>query len=227
MKKKSAHKSLFIGFEGTEGAGKSTQILALYAHLAQLGYNTILTREPGGTDEATALRTLLKDATMRWSVNAETLLFAAARNTSYEQVIKPNLAKGTIILCDRTIFSSLSMQGHRPSDMQHIIDLHREYNDNLWPDLVCYLNAPAAYTLERARARHGYGGDRLEQRDTSFFEQSNRIMQDLASNPAALSDYGVPKLPPIETIDAMGDIPTITARVIAAVTPYLPQIHTT
>jgi dTMP kinase len=102
----------FISLEGGEGAGKSTQVRALAAALEARGLPVLVTREPGGSEGAEAIRTLLMEgAVARWSPHSEALLFAAARADHVEKTIRPALGAGTWVICDRFIDSSRAYQG--------------------------------------------------------------------------------------------------------------------
>ena len=103
----------FITFEGGEGSGKSTQIKRLAARLKEQGCDVLVTREPGGTPEAEAVRALLVSGDVtRWTAKSEALLNYAAREQHLEQVIRPALSRGTIVLCDRFMDSTRAYQGH-------------------------------------------------------------------------------------------------------------------
>ncbi|MGP3409715.1 dTMP kinase, partial [Escherichia coli] len=105
-------KGLFVTFEGGEGAGKSTQIRRLAEALRRKGHDVLTTREPGGSPGAEALRhVLLSGAAETYGVRMEAILFAAARNDHVENVIRPALSKGFIVLCDRFMDSSRVYQG--------------------------------------------------------------------------------------------------------------------
>ncbi len=102
---------MFITFEGGEGTGKSTQVKLLAQHMRAQGKDVLTTREPGGTPEAEELRNLLVSGeTGRWTSNEELLLNFAARGSHLRQVIKPALAQGQVVICDRFIDSSYVYQ---------------------------------------------------------------------------------------------------------------------
>ena len=100
----------FIAFEGGEGTGKSTQARALAQELETRGFRVTLTREPGGTERAEAIRALLLDRDATWSIRAEALLFAAARADHVAKLIVPRIAEGGWVICDRFVASSLAYQ---------------------------------------------------------------------------------------------------------------------
>ena len=104
--------SLFLTFEGPDGCGKSTQARLLAEKLRSQGYDVFLTREPGGTSLGEAVRELLLGKEYELTSSAEALLYAAARAQHVEEKIRPALAKGQIVICDRFVDSSLAYQGY-------------------------------------------------------------------------------------------------------------------
>ena len=125
----------FITFEGGEGGGKSTQVEKLAASLTKTGIKVVTTREPGGTEGAEAIRSLVTEgSTDRWSPLTETLLFLAARHDHITRLIEPALAAGTWVLCDRFIDSTRVYQGVAGTLGLDLIDrLHETVLDNLKP----------------------------------------------------------------------------------------------
>ncbi|WP_420962110.1 dTMP kinase [Brucella sp. IR073] len=148
---------LFITFEGGEGAGKSTQIRRLAAHLADEGIETLVTREPGGSAGAEAVRhVILSGAAEAFGPAMEAVLFAAARNDHVEQVIRPALEAGRTVLCDRFIDSGRVYQGVTGDlDPDLIGMLERVAIDGAMPDLTLILDLPAKDGLARAMKRRG------------------------------------------------------------------------
>ncbi|MFN3482061.1 MAG: dTMP kinase [Rhabdaerophilum calidifontis] len=160
---------LFVTFEGGEGAGKSTQIRHLAQALAEAGHRVTLTREPGGTPLAEAIRALLlgpdNAAGDPWT---QLLLFAAARRENIRAVIAPALARGEIVLCDRFADSTRAYQGGRLPDaaIETAIALA---TGGLAPDLTLLLDLPPEAGLARAPARRrGAAGDPFEAADLAF-----------------------------------------------------------
>ena len=145
---------VFISFEGIDGAGKSTQIQRLAAHLRDQGHEVVTTREPGGSVGAEEIRALLvTGATGRWSPETEILLFTAARQDHLENTIRPALAEGKIVLCDRFADSTRIYQGVARGDLRGLVDrLHAEVI-NQEPDLTLILDMDPAVGLARADAR--------------------------------------------------------------------------
>lgn len=147
----------FVTVEGGEGAGKSTQVRRLARWLHGRGIETVTTREPGGTPGAEAIRALLVTGDPdRWDAAAEALLITAARRDHAEKVIRPALARGAWVLCDRFADSTLAYQGYAggvPPD--GLTALTRFAVGDLTPDLTVLLDLPAAEGLRRAQARSG------------------------------------------------------------------------
>ncbi|MEP7455490.1 dTMP kinase [Phyllobacterium sp. SB3] len=155
----------FITFEGGEGAGKSTQIARLSEHLRAAGNDVLVTREPGGTPGAEAARhVILSGAAESLGPAMEAILFAAARNDHVEQVIRPALQSGCIVLCDRYIDSSRVYQGVTGNlNPQLMRGIERAAINGLMPDLTIILDLPAETGLQRANARRGADtADRFE-----------------------------------------------------------------
>ena len=158
----------FITLEGGEGVGKSTQLKALHAALADRGIHCTITREPGGSEGAEAIRALLLGGDdSRWSGKAEALLFAAARADHVEKTIRPALGQGHWVLSDRFLDSSLAYQGGALGlGIERIRDLYRFACGDFLPDrtLVLVLDEGA----ERAKARDTHGADRIGGRSAEF-----------------------------------------------------------
>jgi dTMP kinase len=165
-------KGIFITFEGLDGSGKSTQMELLAQALRASGYEVLTTREPGGTPVGEDVRAALLDPENRGlSGRAEALLYAAARAQLVEQVIRPELQDGKVVLCDRYVDSSLAYQGYaRGLGFENMITLNMWATDGLMPDLTLVLRI-----TEEERARRLSAGreasDRLESEGDGFFQQ--------------------------------------------------------
>jgi dTMP kinase len=168
---------MFITLEGGEGAGKSTQARALADRLRALGREVMPTREPGGTPFAEVARTLAlhhavrPDAEpLRIDATAELLLFAAARAQHVDELIRPALARGAVVLCDRFTDSTVAYQGHgRGLDLETIDRLNQIATRGLRPDLTALLDLPVAVGLAR---RHGERApDHFEREHAAFHER--------------------------------------------------------
>jgi dTMP kinase len=157
----------FITLEGGEGGGKSTQARLLAAALAASGLPVLLTREPGGAPGAEHLRGLLLGGTIDWSAPAETLLHFAARAEHVERTIRPALAAGIWVVCDRFADSTMVYQGWgQGADRAAIATLAGLLG--LRPDLTLVLDVTVDTTLERL-ARRGAAADRYERLGADFF----------------------------------------------------------
>ncbi|MCY1647785.1 dTMP kinase [Caulobacter sp. SL161] len=161
----------FISFEGGEGAGKSTQIRRLADRLKAAGHDVIVTREPGGSPGAEAIRDLLVNgAADRWSPVTESLLMYAARRDHIERVIRPALARGAVLLCDRYADSTRAYQGaggDAPASL--ITALEEHVLSGTIPVLTLILDLPAEVGLQRAEARGGAA--RFESKGLAFHER--------------------------------------------------------
>jgi dTMP kinase len=162
---------LFITFEGGEGSGKSTQIKRLAARLSAEGRDVLVTREPGGTPEAEAVRALLVSGDVaRWTAKSEALLNYAAREQHLEQVIRPALAEGRIVLCDRFMDSTRAYQGYAGGCDPAFIDaLEHAIVGGTRPALTLIFDIDPAQGLGRARARgDAHAEDRYERKGLAF-----------------------------------------------------------
>lgn len=162
----------FIAFEGGEGTGKSTQAGMLAAALAARGIACEVTREPGGTPGAEAIRTLLLDPALPpWEPAAEALLFAAARSDHVAHRIEPSLAAGRWVICDRFVDSSLAYQGDAAGLGEDAIRaLHQIGSHGLLPDVTLLLEAGPQTTAARLDARDGAVADKIGGRGTAFHD---------------------------------------------------------
>lgn len=161
---------LFITLEGPEGAGKSTNRDYLAGHLQDQGLNVLLTREPGGTPLAERIRELLlAPSEEKMDADAELLLVFAARAQHLAQVIRPALARGDVVLCDRFTDATYAYQGGgRGLSAERIAVLETFVQGGLQPDLTLLFDLPVEVGLSRAAARGRL--DRFEQEGQAFFE---------------------------------------------------------
>lgn len=161
----------FISFEGGEGAGKSTQIRRLAERLQAAGHDVVVTREPGGSPGAEAIRELLVNGSAdRWSPVTETLLMYAARRDHVERVIRPALVEGRVVLCDRFADSTRAYQGaggDAPASL--IASLEEHVLGGTIPNLTLILDLPAEVGLRRAEVRGGAA--RFESKGLPFHER--------------------------------------------------------
>ncbi|MDE2405539.1 MAG: dTMP kinase [Sphingomonadales bacterium] len=160
----------FIAFEGGEGAGKSTQARLLAEALRARGTEVVLTREPGGTPGAEAIRGLLLSTDGEgWGARAEALLFAAARSDHVEKLIRPALGRGAWVVCDRFLDSSRAYQGGggglQDADIRA---LHAIGSEGLLPDLTVLLTVESGQTAYRLALRDRGVSDRIGGRDLAY-----------------------------------------------------------
>ncbi|MBE9109954.1 dTMP kinase [Nodosilinea sp. LEGE 07298] len=212
-------------FEGVEGCGKSTQLNILHTallknrglqQLQQQGIvpRLLTTREPGGTALGLRLRQLLLDEQggALMASRAELLLYAADRAQHVEEVIKPALAKGCWVLCDRFIDSTVAYQGYgRGLDLALIDQLNQVATGGLVPDLTLWLKLDAEVGLARTRQRGT--ADRMEQADLAFHQRVQAGFEVLSQQHPER----------IEAIDAMGAVDAVASEIFAVVEGYLQQ----
>ncbi len=160
----------FIALEGGEGAGKSTQARLLAEALRQRGIDAVVTREPGGTPGAEAIRALLLGIEGEgWNPRAEALLFAAARSDHVERLIRPAMASGRWVVCDRFVDSSRAYQGGGSglSD-ENLLDLHGIGSGGLLPDLTLLIEVAPEEAARRIAGRDGDEADRIGGRGADY-----------------------------------------------------------
>jgi dTMP kinase len=175
----------FITFEGGEGSGKSTQIKTLAERLDGAELRTIVTREPGGSPGAEIIRHLLLSGMGKLlGPEAETLLFAAARDDHVHAVIKPALDQGIWVLCDRFFDSTRAYQGRLGKVDPGVLNaMQRVTIGDLKPDLTIILDVPVEVGMQRAAARRGTGApDRFEAEDVKFHEGLRDAYRQIAAD---------------------------------------------
>jgi dTMP kinase len=167
----------FITLEGPDGSGKSTQAALLAERLQQLGFQVVLTREPGGTAVGHKLREILLDPDNQLTVMTEILLMAADRAQHVEEVIKPALENNMIVVCDRYVDSSLAYQGFGLlGDPRQVKAINEVAIGGVWPTLTVFLDVQPEVGLKRhllysSNRTKDSGLDRIEQRDLSFHQR--------------------------------------------------------
>lgn len=211
-------KGRFIVFEGGEGVGKSTQARLLAVALETRGISTILTREPGGTPGAEAIRELLLDPPEEvteqggWNAQTEALLFAAARADHAARLIRPALAQGKWVVCDRFIDSTRAYQGGGGglSDDQ-ILTLHEIGSEGLLPDLTLLIEVPPDVTGARLAERDAGESDAIGGREKQYHARVAAAFQRFAgAEPGRFA-----------LIDGQGPPEEIHDRIMAALAPML------
>jgi len=202
----------FITLEGGEGVGKSTQLKALQAALAQRGVDCVVTREPGGSEGAEAIRALLLSGDeARWSAESEALLFATARADHVEKTIRPALSQGKWVLSDRFLDSSLAYQGGAGGlGIERVRDLYRFACGDFLPDrtLVLILDEGA----ERARARDTDGSDRIGGRSAEYHHKVETAFRIIAAEEPER----------VRLIDAAGTPEQVTQRLLDGLQDIMP-----
>jgi len=212
-----------ITLEGGEGAGKSTQARRLAERLREAGIDVVVTREPGGTEGAEAVRALLVEGDAdRWSAAAEACLVNAARADHVERLIRPALAAGIWVICDRFVDSTLAYQGAGKGLADSALrNLHHVATQDLWPDLTLILDIAVEAGLARAAGRRG-GEGRFEGHDIGFHLRVTQGFREIAAaepNRCKLIDGGA-------TADAVAAAiwaetePLIAAPVLPAAANY-------
>jgi dTMP kinase len=206
---------IFLSIEGGEGVGKSTQIAALKAALEDHAIDVVVTREPGGTEGAEAIRELLLGGSDdRWGAGPEALLFAAARGDHVEKRIKPALAAGQWVISDRFLDSSRAYQGASLGlGDADILELHRIGSGGFLPHRTLVLDLGDAESAARAHARDNGRSDRIGGRDADFHAKVRQAFHRFAE---AEPDR-------VRIVDASGDAEHVTLRLLAELGDLLPS----
>ncbi|MEO8319530.1 MAG: dTMP kinase [Bradyrhizobium sp.] len=204
----------FISFEGGEGSGKSTQIKKLAERLATAKLRTIVTREPGGSPGAEIIRHLVLSGMGKLlGPDAETLLFAAARDDHVRTVIQPALNQGTWVLCDRFFDSTRAYQGRLGQVSPGVLNaMQRVTIGDLKPDLTIILDIPVEIGMQRAAVRRGKGvPDRFEAEDVQFHRDLREAYKQIAAEDPERCVL----------IDADADADTVAAQIWKALRDHL------
>ena len=210
----SAAPGRFLTVEGVDGAGKTTQRRLLADRLRAAGREVVETREPGGAPGAEAIRRLLVEgAPGRWDAETELLLFTAARRDHVERTVRPGLARGAVVLCDRYVDSTRAYQAAARGADHALVDLLHARIIGLDPDLTLLLDLDPRAAAGRAAARGG-GEDRFE----GFGLDFQRLLR------AAYRRIAEAEPARVALIDAEGGAEAVAARVAAAVSARLPDL---
>jgi dTMP kinase len=168
-------KKFFITFEGIEGCGKTSQLYLLKGFLEERGYTVIATREPGGTSIGDSIRKILLDpCNANIGTKTELLLYQASRAQHIQEVIRPALERGCIVLCDRFTDATLAYQGSAQGISLNVIaHLNQFATDDLIPDFTILIDLPVEIGLSRAKRRevnatYGVSENRFEEKNISF-----------------------------------------------------------
>ncbi len=212
--KESMTRPLFITLEGSEGVGKTSNMAFIKSLLQQQQIDFIETREPGGTPLGEALRNMLLGEDFKgMSDDTELMLMFAARAEHVAQVIKPALAKGQWVLCDRFSDATYAYQGGgRQLDMQRIAGLESWVLGDLRPDLTILLDAPIEVGRERAGKRSA--PDRFEQERDAFF---NRVRDTYLARAKAEPQR-------IKVVDAALELPAVQAQIKEILQQYIQTV---
>lgn len=208
-------KGLFITFEGNEGAGKSTQLPLLVERLKEWGHTVKVFREPGGTPIGEEIRHTLKHshANVAMTSEAELLLMNASRAQLVREVIRPALARGEIIVCDRFYDSTTAYQGYgRQLDLETVENIINLAVGKTRPDLTLFLKVPQNISEDRLRSRQAtmpFIRDRMEEADRAFFERVAKGYEEIAvAHPER-----------IKVIHAVGTVAEVHAAIWRVVAP--------
>ena len=213
-------KGLFITFEGTEGCGKSTQIELLAKTLRVLGYRVHTLREPGGTPIGEEIRHTLKHSKANVAMTPETelLLMNASRAQIVRETIRPALAAGDMVLCDRFYDSTTAYQGYgRGLDLSLVKSVIDFAVGDTRPDLTLLLHVTPEVSAERLLSRQStlpFLRDRMEEGDKHFFA---RVVKGYEAIAAAEPER-------VRVVDAGGTIEVVCAKVWEQVQPVLPRV---
>ena len=213
-------KGLFITFEGTEGCGKSTQVELLARQLRSLGHRVRVLREPGGTPIGEEIRHTLKHSQNNAAMTpeAELLLMNASRAQLVREIIRPALANGEIVVCDRFYDSTTAYQGYgRELDLSLVKSVIDFAVGDTRPDLTLLLQVPPEVSAERLRSRQStlpFARDRIEEADQKFFARVAEGYQALA---AAETNR-------IRVVDSAGPVENVSAKIWEIIQPILPKV---
>jgi len=213
-------KGLFISFEGTEGCGKSTQVKLLSERLTTLGHRVRTHREPGGTPIGEEIRHTLKHSKNNAAMTSETelLLMNASRAQLVREIIRPALAAGEIVVCDRFYDSTTAYQGYgRQLELAKVKAIIDFAVGETKPDLTLFVHVPPEVSAERLRSRQGtlpFVRDRIEEADRNFFERVAHGFEVIAA--------AEPQR--VKIINGAQPVETVCAAIWEQVHPLLPKI---
>lgn len=175
---------MFISFEGIDGSGKSTQLTLLREWLEERGHRTITVREPGATALSESIREILLSNRQSITPTAELLLFSAARVQLVENIIRPALGDGRIVLCDRYVDSTTAYQGYgRQLNMDDVYACNRLATLGVMPDVTLFIDVPYDQAQLRMQFHPAAGEpDRMERSGRAFFERVRAGYMEIAAN---------------------------------------------
>lgn len=198
---------MFVSFEGIDGTGKTLQAGRVAGFLEQAGHEVVLTREPGGTPGAEAIRALLLEGgDQQWSAMSEILLFNAARRDHLERVIWPALEAGKIVISDRFVDSTRAFQGGNDPSLANVInDLHK-IAIGIEPDMVCIFDLAPEEAMKRMSKRR---------KDKDHFDEADIAAQ--SARRAAFLALAKTDTARYQLIDAERSIEIISAEITALI----------
>ncbi len=205
----------FISFEGGEGAGKTTQAERLAKSLNNAGIETLLTREPGGTFGAEAIRDLVLEGTSdRWSGLTELLLMYAARLDHIEKLIEPALSRGVWVISDRFADSSMAYQGYaRGLGKEQVEKVHKAVLDDFQPDMTVLFDIDPVMTMKRVETR----GEEISRFDAESIDFHNTIRQ-------AFLDIASENSNRFMTVNADNSLEVVETQILFAVVQKFPEL---
>ena len=202
-------KGIFITFEGGDGSGKSTQIKKLMKYLEGKGYSVVLTREPGGTPIGEKIRDIILDKKhAEMAPMTEAMLYAASRAQHVEEVIKPALNAGSVVICDRFIDSSLAYQGYARGLGDSVMNINEYALDGIMPDLTFLMKIDPRKGKKRIGGREA---DRIEREALEFHQRVYDGYEKLEKESGGR----------IVGIDATGKVNDIAEEIIEAFEEYI------
>ncbi len=198
----------FIVIDGPDGAGKSTQLKMLAQSLRAGGLEVVETRDPGGTAIGDKIRAILLDrGNEEMAVACETMLYMASRAQLVQQVVRPAVARGACVVCDRYVSSTIAYQGAGGADVEAVRRVADVAIGGVWPDLTVILDLPHDEGLRRSAARHGGKIDRMEAKGLVFHAKVRELFLQQA--------YAQPQR--FAVIDASGSVEQVQPRLLEAV----------
>lgn len=204
--------ALFISAEGGEGAGKTELVRALAEQAERCGAEVVRTFEPGATPLGAALREQLLQNDEPIAPWTETFLFLADRAHHVDQVIRPALARGAVVICDRYLDSTFAYQGYgRELDLDLLRAMNRQAGGGLLPNLTLFLDVPAGVALARARPERR---DRIGLETVDFH---SRVLEGYKRIALAEPER-------VKTLDAMSPLPEVVAAAWAHIAPRLQRL---
>lgn len=203
---------IFITFEGPDGSGKTTAINEISKYFNNLGFDTIITREPGGSALAEKIRDILLDTNNNVNEHAEALLYAASRAQHVSDTIKPALSLGKVVLCDRFLDSSLAYQGvARNLGINSVLKLSDFAMQGVVPNLTIFFDLKPEIGLTRIKKNRSHEINRLDLEHISFHEK-------VYNGYKAVSEMFPDR---IKTIDASLSIPEVLSQSLNVIKQYL------